>query len=193
MRFLLSCLTLFLPYLTCVSAPRGAATGIVFIENKGQWATDILFRADLPGGFLFLKKNGLHYGFYDTRETARRHAAPAATEPILPTVRAHGVGVSLLNQTGTGRVEGINPVGTSFSYFIGNDPSHWAGGVRGFPEVIYHAVYPGINLRIYAYYETLKYEFVVQPGANPGNIQLAYSGADQLSLADNRHHCQNVG
>ncbi|HEX9955892.1 MAG TPA: PKD domain containing protein, partial [Fibrella sp.] len=157
-----------------------------FIENKGQWAADILFRADLPGGFLFLKKSGLHYVFYDTRETARRHAAPASTEPILPTVRAHGVGVSLLNQTGTGPIKGINPVGTSFSYFTGNDQSHWVGGVRGFPEVIYQDVYPGINLRIYAYYNTLKYEFVVQPGADPANIRLAYSGADQLSLNDNR-------
>ncbi|RYF72322.1 MAG: PKD domain containing protein, partial [Cytophagaceae bacterium] len=196
MRFVLTSILLFLTYLSCFAAPGestpgestpGESTpGIVFVENKGQWASDILFRADLPGGFLFLKQGGLHYVFYDTRETARRHAAPIAVGPISPTIRAHGVGVSLANQTGSGRVDGINPVGTLFSYFIGNDPSRWAGGVRGFPEVIYHDVYPGINLRIYAYYQTLKYEFVVQPGADPAKIQLTYTGADQLSLTDNR-------
>ncbi|WP_375445064.1 gliding motility-associated C-terminal domain-containing protein [uncultured Fibrella sp.] len=190
MRFILTWLAIFSTYLICWSAPHGITDpiqpGIVFVENKGQWPDDVLFRADLPGGFLFLKKSGLHYAFYDTRETARRHAAPASSEPILPTIRAHGVGVELLNQTGTVRIEGIHPVGTSFSYFTGNDPAHWAGSTRGFPEVIYHDVYPGINLRIYAYYQTLKYEFVVQPGANPANIQLAYSGTDQLSLTDNR-------
>ncbi|MBO0949027.1 DUF7948 domain-containing protein [Fibrella forsythiae] len=196
MRFVLTSILLFLTYLTCSAVPGGFAPGvdspgdstpgIVFVENNGQWAGDILFRADLPGGFLFLKRSGLHYVFYDTRETARRHTAPTATDPISPSIRAHGVSVSLLNRTGTGRVDGINPVGTSFSYFTGNDPSRWAGGVRGFPEVIYHDVYPGIHLRIYAYYQTLKYEFVVQPGADPARIQLAYAGADQLSLTDNR-------
>ncbi|MEZ0486431.1 DUF7948 domain-containing protein [Fibrella aquatica] len=186
MRFLLLCFALFLTYLSCSATPGNRTTGIVFVENKGQWNSDVLFRADLPGGYLFLKKNGLHYSFYDSRETARRHAAPAPTEPVLPTIRAHGVEVSLLNQTGHARIEGINPVGTFYSYFTGKDPSRWAGGVRGFPEIIYHDVYPGINLRIYAYYQTLKYEFVVQPGANPAVIKLAYSGADQLSLTDNR-------
>lgn len=186
MHFFLTYFLSLLTYLTCLSAPGEAPSGIVFVENRGQWAADILFRADLPGGFLFLKTSGLHYVFYDTRETARRHAAPMTTDPVLPTVRAHGVGVSLLNQISTGRVEGINPVGTSFSYFMGTDPARWAGGVRGFPEVVYHDVYPGINLRIYAYYQTLKYEFVVQPGANPASIQLGYSGADRLSLTDNR-------
>ena len=58
--------------------------------------------------------------------------------------------------------------------------------VQGFPEVIYHDVYPGIDLRVYAYYQTLKYEFVVQPGADAEQIRLVYSGADGLSLMDNR-------
>ena len=191
MRFVLTCILFLATYLTGLSALPGSVSagerpGIVFIENKGQWATDILFRADLPGGFLFLKETGLHYVFYDTRETARRHAAPAPTQPVLPTVRAHGVSVSLLNKLGRARVIGMNPVATSFGYFTGQNPAQWAGGVRGFPEVIYHDVYPGINLRIYAYYQTLKYEFVVQPGANPTAIRLTYSGAEQVSLANNR-------
>jgi len=201
MRFLLLFLVVLATYLPGRSALAGLSSGestetsdrpgestpgIVFVENRGQWAADILFRADLPGGFLFLKKSGLHYVFYDAKEIARRHAAPIAPAPVLPTVRAHGVGVTMLHHNEAARIEGINPVGTSFSYFTGSNSAQWAGGVRGFPEVIYHDMYPGINFRIYAYYQTLKYEFVVQPGADPALIQLAYSGADQLLLAENR-------
>ena len=186
MRLVFSCLAFLLTYLTALASPGAGSSGLVFVENKGQWPTDVRFRADLPGGFLFLKNNGLHYVFYDTQEMARRHAAGPPTAPVLPTIRAHGVGVTLAGQTGTAAPTGLNPVGTLFGYFGGTDPAHWAGGARGFAEVIYADVYPGINLRVYAYYQTLKYEFVVQPGANPAQIRLAYAGADALMLADNR-------
>ena len=164
--------------------------GLVFVENKGQWPTDVRYRADLPGGFLFLKTSGFHYAFYDTRETARRHAAAPTDEPVLPTVRAHGVAVAFAGASPTPQLEARNPVATAYNYFLGNDPARWAGGVTGFSEVVYHNLYPGIDLRVFAYYETLKYEFLVQPGADPGQIKLAYEGADQLMLTDNRLRIQ---
>lgn len=172
--------------LLCSLAVRAAPGGLVFIENKGQWPADVRFRADLPGGFLFLKTNGLHYAFYDARETARRHAAPPTDEPVSPTIRGHGVMVTTVGSSAATQLSGLHPVGTTFSYFSGADPQQWAGGVRGFAEVRYHDLYPGIDLRVYAYYETLKYEFIVQPGVDPAQIRLAYDGADRLDLTNNR-------
>ncbi|MBO0935328.1 gliding motility-associated C-terminal domain-containing protein [Fibrella sp. HMF5335] len=164
--------------------------GLVFVENKGQWPDDIRYRADLPGGFLFLKTSGFHYAFYDARETARRHAAAPTAEPVLPTIRAHGVGVTFAGANTQPELEARNAVATTYSYFLGNDPARWAGGVAGYSEVVYHNLYPGIDLRVFAYYQTLKYEFVIQPGADPDQIKLAYEGADQLSLADSRLRIQ---
>ncbi|MEZ0607140.1 gliding motility-associated C-terminal domain-containing protein [Fibrella sp. WM1] len=177
---------LILCLLTGCFLARAAPRGLVFIENKGQWPADVRFRADLPGGFLFLKTNGLHYAFYDTRETARRHATAPSNEPVSPTIRAHGVLVTPVGSAGASQIVGSKPVETTFSYFSGDDPSRWAGGVRGFAEVRYHNLYPGVDLRIYAYYETLKYEFIVQPGVDPGQIRLTYDGADALDLSNNR-------
>ena len=164
--------------------------GLVFVENKGQWPDDVLFRASLPGGALFLKAAGFHYTFYDAQETAHRHAAAPTTRPVSPTIRAHGVGVDFTGANGQPQVEARQPVATTYSYFLGNDPAHWAGGVAGYSEVIYHNLYPGIDLRVFAYYETLKYEFIVQPGANADQIKLAYDGADKLMLSDNRLRIQ---
>lgn len=164
--------------------------GLVFVENKGQWPDDVLFRASLPGGSLSLKTSGFHYTFYDTQETARRHAAAPSSQPVSPTIRAHGVGVDFTGANRQPQVEARNAVVTTYSYFLGNDPTHWAGGVTGYSEVVYHNLYPGIDLRVFAYYETLKYEFLIQPGANPDLIRLAYDGADQVLLADNRLRIQ---
>ncbi|MBO0931779.1 DUF7948 domain-containing protein [Fibrella aquatilis] len=182
MRFWL----LFLSLVSFFSPAVAKQPGLVFVENKGQWPDDVRFRADLPGGFLFLKTSGFHYAFYDARETARRHAAAPTTEPVLSTVRAHGVSVDFVGAGAKPQLEALHPVGTTYSYFLGNDPTRWAGAVAGYSEVVYHNLYPGIDLRVFAYYQTLKYEFVVQPGANPDQIRLAYEGADELTLADNR-------
>jgi gliding motility-associated-like protein len=187
MRRLIASLLLFLTTIAAQAAP-----GVVFIENKGQWPAEVRFRADLPGGYLFLTTTGLHYTFYDTEATARRHAMPrtAAARQAAGTwadsIRAHGVAVTVVGCAKTVQLAGNHPVETRFNYFTGNDPSRWVSGARGYAEVRYEDLYPGIALRVYAYYETLKYEFEVRPGADPAQIQLAYEGATQLELANNR-------
>jgi len=34
-----------------------------FIENKGQWDSDLLFRAEFSGGRIFMQKDRLRFGF----------------------------------------------------------------------------------------------------------------------------------
>ncbi len=168
-----------------VSGPAIAApTGIVFVQNRGQWPAEVLFRADLPGGFLFLKKNSLHYVFYDAKMVADRHTAVSGATPAL--LRAQGVQVRFAGSADAPVIASKQPSETLFNYFLGSDSTRWAGNAPAFGEVIYHDLYPGIDLRVYAYYQTLKYEFVVRPGADPAQIRLVYAGADRLHLADGK-------
>ena len=53
-RNLRSIVLLFL-FLTCITE-NCFAGGMYFIENRGQWESDILFRTEIPGGFLFSEK-----------------------------------------------------------------------------------------------------------------------------------------
>ncbi|WP_170299317.1 gliding motility-associated C-terminal domain-containing protein [Larkinella terrae] len=180
-----------LSFTVSAGSPGGVdvpGNAVRFVQNKGQWASEVLFRAELPGGFLFLKKQSLHYVFYDAEALDRIHsgtgnptsavsrmASPSSqTEPM---VRAHGVDVQLQNSLSTAQIESKNLVSEHLNYFLGNDPNHWASAVPAFGEVIYHEIYPGIDLRLFAYYQTLKYEFLVKPGADPSVIRLNYDGA----------------
>ncbi|GAB3341115.1 hypothetical protein GCM10027299_55090 [Larkinella ripae] len=167
-------------------ADSPAASAVRFVQNKGQWSPEVLFRAELPGGFLFLKKQSLHYVFYDTEAldvihsgrnkpaAARTSAPPERTEPL---VRAHGVEVHLENSASTATLESKNRVSENLNYFLGNESRRWASSVPAFAELVYHDIYPGIDLRVFAYYQTLKYEFLVNPGADPSVIRLRYEGA----------------
>ena len=166
------------------------ADGLRFIQNKGQWEREVLFRADIPGGFLFLKKQSLVYVLYDGREVSARHArqpleeADRARTGAAPatTIKAHGVEVQFEGSNADALISQLKPDGSEYNYFIGNDPSRWASGAAGFGEVLYQNIYPGIDFRIYAYEYTVKYEFIVHPGADVSRIKLNYNGADGLSL-----------
>ncbi|WP_234733364.1 DUF7948 domain-containing protein [Tellurirhabdus bombi] len=163
---------------------------VSFVQNKGQWADDVLYRADLPGGYLFLKKGSLHYVFYDAAAVGaihtRRPAQPTARTSSTPPdesakIRAHGVEM-ILEGSQTTQIEALKPSSQHINYLFGNDPKRWASDASLFGEIVYHDVYPGIDLRLFAYYQTLKYEFIVRPGADPSRIQLRYDGAERVKI-----------
>jgi gliding motility-associated-like protein len=181
-------LFLFFLSITHVAWSRGA----MFVQNKGQWDSDILFRADLPGGFLFLKNKSLIYVFYDAANVAARHGKKKGAtlvrdnlkSPPLPSssVSAHGMEVIFENANDAIPISTRRPVETSFNFFFGNDPSRWAGHVSAFEEVVYENVYKGVDLKIYFYNSTLKYEFLVHPQAEAAQIALKYTGASSLEV-----------
>ena len=66
--------------------------------------------------------------------------------------------------------------------FVGNDPSKWHTNIANYAEVAYKGVYRGINLVYHGDQQQLEYDFVVQPGASPGAIRLAFGGVTGKSL-----------
>jgi gliding motility-associated-like protein len=186
-KTLRSIAVLFLIFLC--AAGKSLAGGMYFIENRGQWDKEILYRAEIPGGFLFLKKHSLIYVLYDASKVQARHGkgnpASAAARELMSAdnlIAAHGVEVLFQNAANIVRQTPKREVETRFSYFLGNEEAKWAGGAKGFEEVLYEDIYKNIDLRIYLNQFKLKYEFVVRPGGDPAQIKLKYNGAEKVSL-----------
>jgi len=68
------------------------------------------------------------------------------------------------------------------NYFYGNDPSGWHTDVPSYYAVRYRNIYPGIDLKYYGDGHSLKYDFIVKPGADPSRVQLEYDGVNSLSV-----------
>ena len=51
--------------------PLLADGGARFEQNKGQWPQQVRFRAEIPGGALFLEKQGLTYHFKKSNQEGR--------------------------------------------------------------------------------------------------------------------------
>jgi gliding motility-associated-like protein len=136
-----------------------------FIRNEGQWKEDFRYKAYLKEGAFFLADDGFIY-----------HFAAAAQDAQDGAVRHHAYKVTL---EGCSRQPDYSEadVRTYYhNYYIGRDSSRWASGVRVSGKLTRHQVYPGIDLAIYSDKDNLKYDFLVTPGADPGQVKMAYEG-----------------
>lgn len=77
---------------------------------------------------------------------------------------------------------GEQPSESYTNYFIGNDSSKWKVDVPDYSCIKYRNLYQGIDL-IYMFHEGhLKYDFIVNPHADPSVICFRYSNADCVRI-----------
>ena len=60
------------------------------------------------------------------------------------------------------------------NYFYGRDPENWTTGRSLYQRVEYQNVYPGVEVVFYGNPQELEFDFVVQPGADPGQIRIGF-------------------
>ncbi|MFL5730175.1 MAG: PKD domain-containing protein [Cytophagaceae bacterium] len=162
-----------------------------FTENKNQWPSNVQYRADLPGGKLFLEKSSFTYVFYDTEKLARMHQhehKEAGKETggnhseDNHLINMHALRVSLLGANTLPVIGHKDPAGELRNYFIGKDPSHWASNVSSFTKVSYQGIYPYTTLELFEDRNHLKYQYIIAKGGNPSSIRMKYEGADSIYI-----------
>ena len=158
---------------------------IRFTENKGQWGNNILFRAQLDGGALFLEKECLTFNFYDKvtyRELHHANKNRLTTENIQLKSHAfkiHFENCNLINETEK------SMVGSDYeNFFLGNDKSKWHGNVLNYQEIIYKNIYDGIDYEALTSHGQVKYNFYVKPNGSATSIKLRYEGLTDMRLKE---------
>jgi hypothetical protein len=166
---------------------------IRFIENKGQWESNIQYKLDFKAGALFLEKNQFTYAFIDPAALEevddRCHGlykgSVAAKDFML---KAHTVIVDFVGANPQPKLSAEFPFSDYKNYFIGNEREKWAGHVLSYQKVNYKSLYPHIDMSIYGKENNLKYDFILKPGANPNAIQYKYKGQDRLFIDNGSLH-----
>ena len=71
------------------------------------------------------------------------------------------------------------------NYFIGDNAARWQTGVPHYAKLLYEDILPGIDLLYYWSADgNLEYDFVVEPGADPGAVQLRFDGPEKLEISE---------
>ena len=224
---LIGCMLMFFPaFLQPAKAQQQETSSnfapLSFSENKGQWHKDVLYRTDLGGSVVSLKKNGFGFfllnkedqdklsdythGHYTPGSGATPHidysktiTAPASSNtaypevpnappPEVPKVRAHFYNVTFLNAAENPQITADKTQEGYANYFIGNDPSKWASEVRAYQRVNYTGLYPGIDMQVYSEASLLKYDLIVNPGADLSRVKLIYNGITGISIKKGQLH-----
>lgn len=152
-----------------------------FIENKGQWNPNILFKTHFQGGNLWVQQGKLLFHLQDYSAYQKAHGNAAVVE----NPNSFKQDVVHLNFAGSNLITNITkgkPTEAYYNYFIGNDKSKWTSDVHGYYEATLHEIYNGIDLKLIEEEEQLKYEFHVSPRTDPKLIKLDYAGHKKISI-----------
>ena len=197
--------------LVLISTYAHSQQNLQFVENKGQWDKNIKFKGEMVAGAFALKPDGGYRMLqYDTTslkqilEKIHPHHGTSKNTTTLSKVKGaidlqssdqsvsssnsdiplkgHVYEVKFLNANPNPVALPDKPLVTYNNYFIGNDPSKWAGNCKIYTAVTYKDVYPNIDVRYYTDKGNLKYDFIVNPGGDANNIIMYVDGADNVSL-----------
>ena len=170
-------------------APQKIKNGL-FIENKGQWESQVLYRSEIPSGQLYIEQERFLFNFWDAANgkdfhshgSDRHSTDPDGINKNIAPVKAHSYEVRFLGATAIRSKQGINPTTYSHNYFKGTDKNKWADNVKGYQSILLNEIYPNTSLVCFGQETGFKYEFHLQPGADASLIQLQYNGVDTVYL-----------
>jgi gliding motility-associated-like protein len=172
-----------------------SGNSLEFVSNQGQFRDthgaprpDLLFKAVSEDADIFLRKQGISYVWTQEKPGPKESAnTTSRTKEHIP------------NEVFTSRLD-IDFIGSSESPLVtfsehGEGVSNYyysycpdgVTGNAGYKQVNYTGIYPGIDVIYYGKKaKGLKYDIVVNPGAEVAAIQMAYKGADKIQVTEGR-------
>jgi len=155
-----------------------------FIENQGQIDHYVAYYVQGRDMHLYFTSQGVTFVFTGIPT----QPSDFGVTPYLSSMREEHRGerrwitkLEFLGADPSVRPVGYNRTSAVISYFKGSR-EQWQIGLPTYSKVIYADLWPGIDLIYTGTANQLKYTFIVKPGADPNQIQLAYRGATKVML-----------
>lgn len=158
---------------------------IEFIENAGQWEKEVLYKADLAGGWLFLEQDQLTYLFLESHthghgvgaHNNKQHLHHDETKIKGHTYRSKWIGSNKYTE-----IQAEQSYDHHLNYFLGNEQKKWKSKVTPWKNVVYRNIYDHIDFKIYSHGSTLKSDYIVRQGGDPSQIKVEYDGVSSIKI-----------
>jgi len=177
-------------------------SGLCFTENQGQWDERVLYKAEGAGGLTWwIERDGFTvlYSIPDLNaeplENPRDMGMPeelTRNEPKIYPRKGHAVKFRFVapasppvfsrfipgTEAGATAREVIpsDRLSHNNNYFLGNDHSKWAPNCGNYTILTCRDVWEGIDVNWYEKNGLVEFDFVVNPGADPNQIQMRVDG-----------------
>lgn len=150
----------------------GQQQGVWLYPNRGQWEGDFSYKIPIQKGDIYINKSRIIYQFHDID----LHHKAATSYP------SHVVQQVFINAQHSEQAIETKPSSFYANYFLGNNASKWRSEVHAYQQVELQERYPGIHLKFETTQQTLKYSWIVLPGADVNAIKWRYDGANNASI-----------
>jgi hypothetical protein len=149
------------------TSPGIVSLPVEFEPNVGQSDDDALYIGRAGNLLIKLKRNLVEIDVNHARDSLTRVKLnfEGASNSIMP--------------------DASGPTSGESNYLTGNEPSEWRTHVPDFKNVVYHQLYPAIDVRFYGNEQYIEHDFVIAPGGDPRDILVHVSDlGGRLSLTD---------
>jgi hypothetical protein len=185
------------------------SNGMLFTQNNGQIVDiaqhlrpDILFKGDGGGADIYLRKTGISYVMSNMGEVT--HELEEQVEDLVKAgkitreqvqakkreleekqmLKIHRIDVDFVNCNANATIQTAEQAEGYSNYYYAHSPKGITH-VLSYNEIIQKNIYPNIDIKYYGGKEKgLKYDIIVNPGADPSQLKLKYSGAEELKIKD---------
>jgi hypothetical protein len=151
-----------------------------FEPNLGQTDSRVLYLARGAGYAVYLTNTGATLAL-----TARRPAnveMGTLAKDQTQTAQREAIRMEIVGARGDATLQSEQLLDGRSNYFIGHDASKWITNVPQFGAIRYVGVYDGIDAIFYGKQNTLEYDFVVAPGADPSQIRVRFEGQESADV-----------
>jgi Beta-propeller repeat len=152
-----------------VARARDDVLPLSFERNVGQADPRVRFLA-----------HGLAGAVYLTRSEAV--IVPTRSGSAEPDAGANAMRMTLVGANPHPRVSGADVLPGTVNYLVGARRADWHTSVSTYGQVVYHSVYPGIDLRYHGAEGRLEYDFDLGAGADPARIAIDLGGAREMRI-----------
>jgi len=132
---------------------------LAFVPNQGQVQPEVLFQASDLNAAFFLTATDLVF----------TQSGNAQNEQAVVRIRHENAQADII-------AEGITPLKGQVNYLLGQDPSKWFTHLPTYAAVMFHGLYPGIDLRYDGMHGAFEGIYYIEPGADPALIRWSHSG-----------------
>jgi len=163
---------LALPTSGFAAAPEG------FIENRGQIDESVRFYATGSMVSIFLTEDAV---VIDLKPPVAAAALGGKKAPSDEPLHGCALWIRFAGERPAREIEARDTLATYYNFFLGNDPQNWHADVPAFGEVVYHDLWPGIDLVFRQEAGHVTYEVLSAEGSDPDQLRFRYEGADVVS------------
>lgn len=165
-----------------------AQSPLSFEANTGQFAAPVKYLSRGSGYSLFLTADEAVLALQaESRPHTKLSPKQMLDRQTAP--KPSGSTASILKMRVVGgrkdaKISANQLLSSKSNYFVGRDQTKWRVNVPHYGQVQYEDVYQGVDLVYYGNQRQLEYDFIVQPGADPKQIRLAFEGVEKTAIDD---------